>query len=217
MITVYAGRPPFKALKGHVRDIRVTWLLEELGVPYTTKLLDMGEHQHKTPEYKAINPFGKIPAITDGDLKLFESSAINIYLADKYGKGRMIPAHGTLDRARHDQWMFYAVSTLEPIAIRLVGARAFSEHPEKAVSATVAELKGAGIGPNHLEVLEARFANQEFILGKEMTVADISLSCTLSFCNHPELIGEYAYLAQYLERLQARPAYEKAYEINAGF
>ncbi len=76
MITVYSLSAFKSELKGVIRDIRVVWTLEELGMPYERKVMDPLQREHKAAEYRAIHPFGKVPAIRDGDFTLFESAAI---------------------------------------------------------------------------------------------------------------------------------------------
>ena len=100
MIKVYAAYnyPPF--LKGIVRDLRVIWALEELGLPYQVEWLDTSQGEHHTAEYRQLNPFGKIPALKDGELSLFESGAIVNYLFER--AGRIAPTNA--ERARNHAW-----------------------------------------------------------------------------------------------------------------
>src|SRR4028119_1947768 len=88
----------------------VQWYLEELGEPYEFILLDMQSGEHQQPEFLAINPIGKVPAIVDGDFKLWESGAILVYLADKYGK---LPA-ALEAKSTIIQWILFANATLGP-------------------------------------------------------------------------------------------------------
>ena len=93
-LTLYHTQP--------TRSVKIFVLLEELGVAYSVKDINFRQKEHKTPEYLAVNPFGKIPALTDGDIVLFESSAIAYYLLDKYDVGRQLtPPPGTRENAVH--------------------------------------------------------------------------------------------------------------------
>lgn len=104
------------------RSQRILWMLEELGVPYQIKRY---QRDPKTmlapPELRAIHPLGKSPVITDAELTLAESGAIIEYLADRYGDGRLIPAHGTPQRLRCNYWLHYAEgSAMPPLLLKLV-------------------------------------------------------------------------------------------------
>ena len=94
------------------RAIRPLWLLEELGVPYELVKTDFAGGATRTSEFLKINPNGHVPALVDGDLVLFESMAINLYLAEKYGKGTLWPG-SEHDRARTVQWSFWAITECE--------------------------------------------------------------------------------------------------------
>src|SRR3954469_24799734 len=109
---IHGLKAPFPSLKGHVRHVRPVWLMEELEAPYQLKLMDVEKSEETAPEYLAINPFGRVPALEDGAFRLCESGAICTYLADKHGK--LIPRAGTPERAKHDQWMYVAVTMVEP-------------------------------------------------------------------------------------------------------
>jgi glutathione S-transferase len=103
MITLY-GSP--KSSAG-----RCYWTLEEAGVPYTLKEVDMKNKEHKSPEFLKINPMGKVPAMVDGDVTLFESMAINFYIADTYKKELLGSTPG--ERGLAHQWSFWATSELQ--------------------------------------------------------------------------------------------------------
>src|SRR5215469_10154187 len=102
MITVYGAYNAPPPVKNVVRDLRVVWALEELGMPYTFHWMDATKQEHKLEPNRAINPFGKIPSFSDGDQKLFETGAILYYLYDKAGKLPATPEK----RALLLQWMF---------------------------------------------------------------------------------------------------------------
>ena len=98
---------------------RPRWLLEELGVPYEIVPVDLAQGEHKKPEYMKIHPHGAVPALADGDLVLFESAAICMYLADKYPEKKLAPAVGTPARGLYYQWMIYTMATLEPPVVQI--------------------------------------------------------------------------------------------------
>ena len=108
MITVFAAYNYPQFLQGIVRDLRALWALEELGLPYETRWRDTAKGEHRGDDYR-INPFGKIPALTDGEVSLFESGAIVNYLFDKAGRA----AKTNAERAVNLAWCFAAVNTVE--------------------------------------------------------------------------------------------------------
>src|SRR5438874_13750739 len=93
---------------------RVRWMLEELAVPYEISRLDPALRQQKDPAYLALNPNGTVPTLTDGDVTMYESAAICMYLADKFPDAGLAPPLGSRDRALYYQWIVYAMVTVEP-------------------------------------------------------------------------------------------------------
>src|SRR5579875_974030 len=98
------------------RAVRPRWVLEEIGAPYELVKIDLAKNEQKRPEYLAVNPNGTVPALEDGDLRLFESAAICQYLADKFPEARLAPPPGTPARGLYYQWIHYAMSGVEPLA-----------------------------------------------------------------------------------------------------
>lgn len=101
------------------RSDRVRWLMEELNVPYTDVFLKKAAGDMNSPEYRKLNPLGRVPTIVDGDLVLHESAAICLYLADKYGKGILAPNENDQIRAEYVQWMVHSVGSLEAVVARM--------------------------------------------------------------------------------------------------
>ena len=99
------------------RSVRPRWLLEEIGVPYDLVRMNLQAGDTKRPEYLKINPNGAVPALQDGDLCLFESAAICLYLTDKFPEKRLAPPVGTPARGLYYQWVQYAMNGLEPPAV----------------------------------------------------------------------------------------------------
>src|SRR5437899_10621277 len=96
------------------RSIRPRWLLEEIGTPYETVHLSLQAGDQRKPEYLKINPNGAVPALVDGDVRLFESAAICQYLADRVPDKRLAPPVGTPARGYYYQWIHFAMSSIEP-------------------------------------------------------------------------------------------------------
>jgi glutathione S-transferase len=164
----------------------VQWYLEELGVPYEFVLLDMMAGEHRQPAFLAINPMGKVPAIVDGDLQLWESGAILLYLAEKYGTPL------TLDqRAEMTQWVLFANATLGPGIF--VEASREKEMPRL-------------FGP-----LNERLSHQTFLMGEGFTVADAAVGSILAYM--PLMLkidfAGYPALQAYVQRITERPAFQK--------
>src|SRR5678815_1058779 len=110
MIKVYGFSRVNKMARGNTRDLRVLWALEEMGLPYEVVGMDHPKHELDTPEFRAINPFGQIPAIDDDGVKVTESGAILLYLARKSGK--LMP-RDLAGEAQVLRWSFTALSTIE--------------------------------------------------------------------------------------------------------
>ncbi|MBD2449152.1 glutathione S-transferase family protein [Nostoc sp. FACHB-152] len=165
----------------------VKWYLEELQIPYEFVQLDMKAGEHLQPEYLKINPMGKVPAIIDGDVHLWESGAILLYLNDKYGKTSVSPEQ----RAEFYQWVLFANGTLGP--------GIFTETTrEREV-------------PRLLTPLNEIFARQPFLLGDEFTVADVAVGSILAYIPMMLKLDLSAYPAvlDYIKRMTERPAFQK--------
>ncbi|ABA21624.1 Glutathione S-transferase-like protein [Trichormus variabilis ATCC 29413] len=166
----------------------VKWYLEEIEVPYEFVLLDMQAGEHRQPEYLKINPIGKVPAIVDGDLQLWESGAILLYLRDKYGKAPLSPE----ERGILAQWVVFANATLGP-GIFVEANR------EKEM-------------PRLLTPLNEIFERQPFLLGNEFSVADVAVGSILAYI--PIMLkldlGDYPAVVNYIKQMTERPAFQKS-------
>ena len=209
------------------RSQRVLWLLEELGLPYELKLY---RRDPKTmlapPELRAVHPLGKSPVITDGDLTLAESGAILEYLADRFGAGRLAPMPATPDRLKYSDWMHYAEGSLmPPLLMKLIFdqvERARMPFFAKPIARGIShKVSAAYIAPNirtHLDFLEAELKDREWFAGSAFSAADVQLSFPLEAArarggldkSRPRLIA-------WLDRIHARPAYQRAVERGGPF
>jgi glutathione S-transferase len=206
---IYGLRAPFPFLKGHVRHVRPVWLMEEMGIPYDLHFLDLEKGEEEAKEYLEINPFGKVPALTDGSLKLSESGAICSYLAEKYGQ--LIPPAKTPERAKHDQWMYVAVTMIEPHTVRVLAADFFyKDEPEGPVlrAAALESLKDS------LGVLENHLSENTYLMGNDFTVSDIMMTASLRLLSHTDVLKEYPRICSYMNRNIERPAFLKAAELQ---
>ena len=204
MIVLYAGAEYPPILKGHVRDLRALWALEETGLPYQIKYIDMGKGEHKEAPYRAINPFGKIPAIADDGRPLFESGAIIWHLATTSGK--LLPS-GEWGRAQALQWAFCALNTVETPFLELFAADIFAkdapdyDHRRKRAHDYVEQ---------RLQIMDAHFKANDFVMGKEFMAPDILMAHALNFMSHTDVYANFPHSKTYMERCHARPAFLRA-------
>ena len=186
------------------RAATVVWMLEEVGVPYELRFVDIMKGGHKAPEMLALNPMGKLPILTDGDLVVTESAAIALYLGDRYASGRLAPALDDPSRGTYLRWSFFAPSVIEPGLMAKAGKWEVREGQ-------------AGWG-NHeamLKAMETAIAGREYLLGDTFSMADIVFGGTLRFMLSFKMIEPRAVFTAYAERLGARPALKRAEERNA--
>ncbi|MBD2097621.1 glutathione S-transferase family protein [Trichocoleus sp. FACHB-591] len=171
----------------------VQWYLEEIGLPYEFVLLDMQAGAHLQPEFLAINPMGKVPAIADGNYHLWESGAILLYLAEKYGQTPTSPEQ----RGEIAQWVLFANATLGP-GIFVEASR---------------ERESARLFP----ALNQIFEQQPYLLGPEFSVADVAVGSMLAYMPLMLKLDFSAYpgLLAYLKRVTERPAYQKVMSARA--
>lgn len=188
------------------RAMRCLWVLEELGVDYehvpTSYTTDA-----KTPEFAAINPNQRVPALVDGELTLFESMAINLYLARKYGSKGLHPK--TLeDEARALQWSFWAMTEVEPSLLQVLTHRRAlppAERDEALASAAEARLA------QPLRVLDGALAGRKYLLGDSFSIADLNVAAVLSWALFSKLdLTPTPNLERWLRECCARPAFVKA-------
>jgi glutathione S-transferase len=180
------------------RASRVMWCAKELGVPF--EHVDVAWENQKTADFLAINPNGKFPGFADGDLKLFESLAINLYIAKKYGTGELYPTN-IEDEARTVQWTLWAATEVEPYALpSLLVQLGFSKDVAGAAAAAE-KLKPA------LKVLDDHLKDREFVVGKNFSVADLNAAAVVSMTRYGKIDISYApNVVAWLDRCLSRPA-----------
>ena len=185
------------------RSQRVLWLLEELGVPYEIRHYARdAKTRLAPPELKAVHPLGKSPVIEDNGLTLIESGAIVDYLIRQHGGGRLQPAAGTPEFEVYNQWLHYAEgSAMLPLLLRLYVSRLGDA--------------GAPLAPridselaNHLGYVDHALAGRDWLLGDQLTGADIQMSFVGEAAR--DLRASYPALQAWVRRLQQRPAYQRA-------
>ena len=183
----------------------VRWMLEEVGEPYETVLLDYGTTM-KAPEYLAINPMGKVPAIRHCDTVVTEAAAICAYLADAFPQKGLAPPPGDRRRAPYYRWLFFAAGCVEPaVTARSLGLLAPVE--KKAMA-------GYGSLQDVLDTLETAIAGREYICGDRFTAADLYVASQLGWGLMFGTIEKRTAFVDYVERLQARPAAKRANQLD---
>jgi len=191
------------------RSVRPRWLLEELGVPFELVTLDMAQNEQKAPEYLKVNPHGTVPALVDGDTTLIESAAICAYLADKYPEKRMAPPLGSPARGRYYQWLVYTVATIEPpIMDVFMNTVMLPEAERSPAKVEAAKVTWKTVG----EVLSNALQGQQYLLGDELTAADVMVGATLAWAQFLGLLDGFPVLQEYVGRIAARPAFQRAQE-----
>jgi glutathione S-transferase len=209
------------------RSQRVLWLLEELGVAYEIKRYERDPRTMLAPPaLKAVHPLGKSPAITDDGTTVAESGAIVEYLVERYGQGRLMPKPGTPERLRYTYWLHYAEgSAMPPLVMKLIfsrlktGPMPFFVRP---IARGIADRVLEGfIEPQiklHLDYLEAELAKSAWFAGSELTAADVQMSFPLeAAAARGGLDASRPRLMDFLARVHARPAYQRALEKGGRF
>ena len=183
----------------------VRWMLEEVGQPYRTELLDFGTSM-KGPEFLAINPMGKVPALRHGETVITEAAAICAYLADAFPDAGLAPASGSVDRGAYYRWLFFAAGPLEAaVAAKSMGFDAAGDQTRSA---------GWGDYATVVEVLERALADLEFVAGARFTAADLYLSSHVGWGMFTKTLPETPVFQAYVTRCQSRPAHQRAVEID---
>lgn len=202
------------------RSQRVLWLLEELGLDYEVRRYERDPSTRLAPpELRAIHPLGKSPVIEDGAVKVAETGAIVEYLLETYGKGRFRPAPGTEDARRFTYWLHYAEgSAMTPLLLKLI----FSEIPKRAPFLARPVAKGISAAMNkrmidpslasHIRYWEAELNRSEWFAGDDFTAADIMMSFPAEAAASRGGVPGLPRLDAFLDRIHARPAYQRAVE-----
>lgn len=183
------------------RALRSIWAAEEVGVQYEhipTHFLN----DSKTPEYLAVNPNGRIPALVDGDLVLFESMAINLYLAKQYG-GKLYPADSA-DEARTIQWSIWGMTELEPNLMVMVANKMMLPEDERNPALVTAAEQ---IIERPLGVLDGQLADWDYLLGDDFTIADLNVAGALSLSSFVGFdFRKFEHVSRWFKRCMSRPA-----------
>ena len=183
----------------------IRWMLEEIGQPYRTELLEYGTTM-KAPGYLAINPMGKVPAIRHGDTLVTEAAAICAYLADAFPEARLAPPPGDRLRGPYYRWLFFVAGPLE--AAWTNKAMGFVVPPERE------RMAGYGRFELVIDALEGAVSRAEYVVGDSFTAADVYVGSGIGFGMQFGMIEKRPAFERYCQRLSTRPAAQRAKEID---
>jgi len=194
--------PPFQ---GQVRDLAVRWALEETGVPYEMKLL--APEDQDTPEYRAWQPFGKVPAYEEDGFQLFESGAIVLHIAQgKSAEGTALLPKDRAARARVNAWVIAALNSVDPDIIALGDIDHFAAEEPWGKQRRPAL---AGMVQKRLKDVAAYLAGRDYLVDL-FSAADIMMITILRALRHTTLVSDIPVLRAYRDRCEARPAFQRA-------
>jgi glutathione S-transferase len=201
-VTAFKWVPPFA--QGSVRDIRVRWALEEAGLGYDDRLI--GFEDQSTPAYRALQPFGQVPAYRDDRVQMFESGAIVLWIAQS--SDQLMPADEP-GRAAVLSWLFAAMNSVEPYVAELATIDLF--HPGEAWAKERRPQVEAQLR-RRLADLQAALGDRRWFAGDRFSAADILMTHVLRDLRHTDILADYPALADYVARAEARPAFRRALE-----
>ena len=190
--------------RGYVRDVRVRWACEEIGLAYATRPISARD---RPADYYARQPWGQVPAIEDGGLDMFESGAILLHLGEKHE--RLLPRDGEA-RARAVSWLFAAYSSVEPLFMELASVDIFNAGEQWATLRRPGLLDAIG---QRLDLLQAALGEREWLAGS-FSIADIAMVSVLRESRDTGLVEARPQLAAYVERGLSRPAFAAALQAQ---
>ena len=190
------------------RSVRALWLFNELDLPYELEIYPLGDKSMRTPEYLKVHPLGRVPALEDGDLTIFESGAIVQYVLDRYGNGTMVPNSASPDYPTYLQWLHYAEGMIMPQINIIVVETIFL--PEERRNQTNVD-RATKLLTRMLTAVDMHLQDRDFLAG-EFSGADIMTghACIVSGRLGAD-ISDKPNVATYIDRLEARPALQKAW------
>ena len=206
MISAFRWVPEFAY--GQVRDLRARWALEEAGIPYKTRLLEQGDQDK--PDYRALQPFGQVPILQDGDFTLFESGAIVLYIGER--SETLLPKD-PLARAHATQWLIAALNSIEPFLMNVALIDLFYANEEWA------KLRRPGavdFAKRRLGGLSKSLGDKRYLDGDRFTAGDLMMTTVLRILKHTDIVTGDKRLAAYIDRCTARPAFKRALDAQVG-
>jgi len=193
---------------------RAKWALEELGIEYSSKMINLLVGQQNSDAYRAIHPLGVVPALKTDTYTIFESVAIVLQLIDEHPEKNLAPAVGTPERANYYQWSVFACAELDPpIMMVFDNTMRPLEHMRPPGEQHDAKLAARGRSEfaTRANILSRVLRDRDYLLGSSFSGADILVGHSCFMATFTGLIGDYPILEAYYERLQQRPGHRQAY------
>lgn len=187
------------------RGRNVVWMLEECGAEYETVLVNLSSGL-QDPDFLAINPMGKLPALQYGDAVITEAAAIITFLADLYPQAQLAPSVGTAERGGYYRWLFFSVNSVE--AALMEAAFHFNITPD------MRKTLGYGSLERVLQTIDSQLAKQPYLLGNAFQSCDLVLSGLLMLAIRSKTLTPTAAMQDYLARIMARPAFQAMLTIS---
>jgi glutathione S-transferase len=195
------------------RAIRPRWLLEELEVPYELVRLDLSKQENQTQAYLALSPFGELPVLVDGDVTLFESSAICLYLADRFPEKQLSPPFGSAERGYYYQWLLFAETSIDPVVMEFYKHAQLPEDKKGNAQLQEELAKHRARLDDMLSLVEAKLDGGDFLAGKHFSAADLVMASILHLANTLKLLDGNPRLVAYVMTHTKRAALRKAVSV----
>ena len=189
----------------NTRSFAIRWLFEELGVPHEMKVLNLKKGEHKTPEYLAINPMGKVPAVVHGTTPITEVGAIAIYLADLFPEAGLAPAIDDPERGTYLRWIIFNQSAVEPAICDF----ALKREPGQP------SMMPYGTYDETMKALAGALSKGPYILGERFSAADVIVGSGVRWMLMFKLLPERPEFTSYADRVTRRPAFVRAMTKDA--
>jgi glutathione S-transferase len=208
MITISAFQWVPNFAKGHVRDLRVRWALEEAGLSYRTRLLAMGDQDKD--DYRALQPFGQVPIFEENGLVLFETGAIVLHIGERCEA--LLPKDPRA-RARATQWLIAALNSIEPFVMNVALIDIFYANEEWA---KLRRPSAVEFVQRRLKALSRALGDKPYLDGECFTAGDLMMSTVLRILDNTDIVTSDRRLAAYIERCTTRPAFRRALDAQLG-
>jgi glutathione S-transferase len=176
------------------------WMLEEVGAPYDVKILSFDKNEHKSPEFLAVNPMGKVPAIVHRSTVVTESAAICLYLADAFPQAQLAPALDDPARGTYYRWILFGAGCIEPALIDQMFSRGPVERPGAL---------GYGSYDDTVNALESAVTPGPFILGERFSAADVYIGSEIGWGIMTKSLAARPAFEAYFARCSERPAFKR--------
>jgi glutathione S-transferase len=192
----------------NTRAVRIVWLFEELGLPYELERYKLGDPAMRSAEYRKVHPMGRVPALQDGDVTIFESGAIVEYVLARYGNGRLMPKISSPDFPAYLQWLHYAEGMIMP-PVNTIVVETILLPPERRNQGNVD--RATKLLGQMLSAVDQHLAGREYLAG-EFSGADIMTghACTVAARLKAD-VSDKPNVAAYIARVNARPALQRAW------